>query len=258
MNSSPLHRRQQGFTLLEMAVALVVIVLLLGGLLVPLATQIDQQRVAETERGEAQIIDALVGYALATGHLPCPDTGGDGAEDRLAGAVPVNNSPVAGQSTVLIDCAADEGNLPFQTLGVSARDSWGNVYRYRVTQGFSRIAEVHDALNGGGNVLSTSSFALTTPGTLEVCANAACAAADRLASAAVAVVVSRGKNLGNCSTAPSPPACADEIENADGDQRFVRRTGTPSESAAGEFDDVVNWLSPNVLFARMVAAERLP
>jgi hypothetical protein len=51
---------------------------------------------------------------------------------------------------------------------------------------------------------------------------------------------------------------ANEIENANGDDNFVSRDRSPSDSAAGEFDDIVLWLSPHVLKQRMVAAGRLP
>ena len=43
-------RRAAGFTLIEMAVSLAIIALLLGVLMVPLNTQIDQQRINETNK----------------------------------------------------------------------------------------------------------------------------------------------------------------------------------------------------------------
>ena len=43
-------RRPSGFTLLELAVVVAVITLMIGSLLVPLTTQVNQRNVTETER----------------------------------------------------------------------------------------------------------------------------------------------------------------------------------------------------------------
>jgi hypothetical protein len=51
---------------------------------------------------------------------------------------------------------------------------------------------------------------------------------------------------------------ANEIANADGDVNFVSRERSPVGSTAGEYDDIVVWLSPHVLKQRMVAAGKLP
>src|SRR5687768_18621141 len=86
-------RRQSGFTLIEIAIAAFIIALLLGSLLVPLATQVEQRQISDTEKILAEIRDALVGFAVANGYLPCPDknagvagagTANDGVEDVTA------------------------------------------------------------------------------------------------------------------------------------------------------------------------------
>ncbi len=63
---------QKGFSLIELAIVLVVVALLLGGLLVPLTMQIEQQKIRETQKSMEEIKDALVGFALANGRFPCP------------------------------------------------------------------------------------------------------------------------------------------------------------------------------------------
>lgn len=253
--SRPEATRCGGFTLIEMAVALVVVTLLLGGLLLPLATQMEQQRLRDAERAEALILEALMGYAMANGSLPCPDTDGnpDGLENRVAGS-PVELSDPPNWSQVPQNCTAYQGTLPYQTLGVAGVDPWDSLYLYRVTEAFAQRQEIHDAPSGGGNLVRVTSFGLDSDGDLNICATAACAASAKLADSAAAVVVSLGKNRGQCAT----PPCPDESENTDGDKNYVSRTTAPPGSLAGEFDDVVTWLSPNVLKARMVAAERLP
>jgi hypothetical protein len=66
-----------------------------------------------------------------------------------------------------------------------------------------------------------------------------------------AVIYSTGKNGASGGTS------ADEAENpnpnsADNNRVFVSHDFTPT------FDDMVIWISPNILFNRMVAAGKLP
>ena len=78
----------EGLSLIEVAIALAVSALLLGGLMVPLAAQIDRYRVRETEAALGQALEALLGYAAAHGNrLPCPDIDGgrEGRPARLGG-----------------------------------------------------------------------------------------------------------------------------------------------------------------------------
>lgn len=247
-----MSRREHGFSLIEMAFVLIIVTLLLGGLLVPFATQVEQKRIAETQKALEEIKEALIGYALShtstnpaapQPYLPCPNTNGDGLEGaRGAGG----------------DCLAPEGNLPWATLGTSPTDAWGNRFHYRVTNVFSN---------------DVSGFKLTDPGTLKVCGKAptvalpnACPANQSVASDVPAVVLSSGKNgyggIGaNTGIANFAPASADEIENTRAgvnNDIFVSRIITGLGAPAGEFDDLVIWLSPNVLFNRMVAAGLLP
>ncbi len=260
------NNSSQGFSLVELAIVLVVVALLLGGLLVPLTMQIEQQRIRETQKTLEEVKEALVGYALShmsqpngRPYLPCPDinaaisgfTPNDGLEDR---------NPTTGS------CADQEGNVPWATLGTADIDSWGNRMRYRVLPNFSSSVD--------GFQLATS---LTTQ-TMRVCTGNACV--STLAAAVPAVILSHGKNglgainlAGNGNTQPIA-AALDEAQNANSmsgspNRNFTSRTITGaqspcSDSAPGptqplcEFDDLVTWLSPNILFNRMVAAGRLP
>jgi len=47
--------------------------LLLATLLAPISAQIDQRKISDTQNALNQITDALTGYALSKGYLPCPD-----------------------------------------------------------------------------------------------------------------------------------------------------------------------------------------
>lgn len=230
-----------GFSLIEMAVVLIILALLMSGLFVPIAAQIDQKNFAVTKKLLDDANDALVGYAVANKHLPCPD--------KTAGA---NNGPNDNPNDGVEDfdaatgsCIVQEGNLPGSTLGIRPIDAWERSLIYRVTAGFSRRPPL-------------TTFGFATNGNIRVCNEAVCNP-PRLTDTAVAIVVSRGKNMGNCSTAPSPPACPDERENDDAaDNDFVSHEVTTTASANGEFDDLVVWVSANTLFNRMVAAGQLP
>jgi len=112
--------KNQGFTLIEMAVVLIIIGLLMGSFLTPLSQQVDQLKIESTAKKLAEIEDALLGFAIINGHLPCPDSDGDGIE----------NTPAA--------CNI-EGDLPWADLGLqeSRRDEWGQPFRYRVDSAFA-------------------------------------------------------------------------------------------------------------------------
>lgn len=134
--------------------------------------------------------------------------------------------------TVCTTAAQQVGTLPYKDLGVAEKDAYGNVLVYAVTKEFAD---------------SATHFTLGTAGatnTMRVCTTAACTA--NLTSTAAAVIVSRGANWANT---PS----ADEAENTDGDTDFVSH-----DFVQNGFDDLVIWISPNILFNRMVTAGQLP
>ena len=232
-------RTSPGFSLVEMAIALFVIALILGGMLVPLATQVDQRQVSDTEKTLGEIREALIGYAVSKGNLPCPDTGTNGSE---------NFNAATGQcSTISGGIAA--GRLPYLDLGLGNSDVWGNRYTYVVNELFARRSPA-------------TPVSLTSAGTdVRVCSTQACTTV--YSSTAAFAVISHGKNgagginysTGNTNTASSS---ADEQENYDTDKDVVSRPVYVGGTAASEFDDVVVWLSRYTFFNRMVAAGKLP
>lgn len=235
------RRNARGFTLIELAIALFVIALLLGSLLVPLATQVEQRQVAETEKSIEQIKEALLGYTVANGYLPCPDAmSGAGANDGI--------EDVAANGT----CRTSDGNLPWVTLGIGSADVWNNRFRYHPDSSFAQRAP-------------SALFGLATDADVRVWANAAHTTplTSGGGNSAAAVVLSHGKNGRGAMSAATgllnPAALdADELQNADGTLNFVSRPPSPAGSTAGEFDDIVSWLPKFVLYNRMVSAGRLP
>lgn len=226
-----MRTRPNGFTLVEMAVVLVIIGLLLAGLLMPLSAQVDQRRIEETRKALEEINQALIGYAVTNRHLPCPDlTAGAGANDGTEDFVVATGV-----------CTALEGNVPWATLGVAPLDAWNNRFHYRVTPAFSN---------------HTTPFTLASPGTLDVCSAAGCPGGTVVANNVPAVILSYGRNgfgaINQGGGANPAPTDANEIENANANDNFVSITETAT------FDDIVTWLSPNTLMNRMVSAGRLP
>src|SRR5687767_14161614 len=67
-----LRKLQSGFTILELAVTLGIMAILAVGVIVPFVAQITQRRISDTERILEQAKETLMGYAAATGRLPCP------------------------------------------------------------------------------------------------------------------------------------------------------------------------------------------
>jgi prepilin-type N-terminal cleavage/methylation domain-containing protein len=218
------QKNQQGFSLLEMAVVLVVLGLILGGMLIPLSTQMEKQDRDETKKILQDIQDALIGYAMTNGRLPCPDTDGDGIID-MAGT-----------------CANVQGTIPWADLGVGKQDAWGQPFTYRVTGSFA------DNTNGTGCGTATAGVSL------ELCSIADInvidsAAGNPVANLIPAIVIAHGKNWATTTS-------ADENENSDSDATFVDRR--PSMNAAPTFDDQVIWISANILKTKLVSAGRLP
>ena len=234
-------RSTSGFTLVELSIVLVIIALLAGGLLLSVGAQQEQAARSITEKRIADTIDALIGYAAANGRLPCP----------AAPATTGVEAPPGGGN-----CTNDwDGFVPARTLSRGPTDingylldAWDNPIRYAIT---NANADSFSTVNG----MKTNWAGGLTPD-LRVCntgvgiAGGNCAnAAATLTDTAVAVVFSRGKNGG------AAPASTDETANGNADRVFVAHTPT---TGANEFDDIIAWLSPNILYNRLIAAGRLP
>lgn len=214
-----------------MSIVLIVISLMLAGVLKTVSVQRQQLKRDETRQQLETIKEALIGFALTNGRLPCPDTGTDGIEN------PPN--PAA-------DCDSDEGWLPHVDIGIGSLDTWGNRFRYRVT------GTTAGAINSFVDVpVSPSSFSVDDVGNIRIEDETAASIALEMP----AIVISYGENGG------SQPACgaalsAKEQENCDDDTTFV--DSFYSEVAGQEYDDLVIWIPLTILKARMIEAELLP
>ncbi|HMM46425.1 MAG TPA: type II secretion system protein [Thiobacillaceae bacterium] len=233
-------KSQHGFTLIELAIVLIVVTILIGGLAGPLSAQIQARRVTETQKTLEEARDAIVGYAMThrttagRPYLPCPDTNGDGREDRDGTGA----------------CLLSQGFFPWVDLGSARHDAWGNRLRYVVESdlahrslGFSSVTTLPDPPTSGWKQIASAH---------------GCATVD-VAAATPFVLISHGANgwgaLNVSGATLAAPASADELENLGADDGcYVSRAPGKAGEAAGEFDDLLTWLSFGVLVSRVCPA----
>jgi len=236
--------RISGFTLVELTIVLVIVALLIGGMLLPLSAQRDLQSTRETQKQLSEIKEALIGFAITNGRFPRPASSAtDGTEQSGS-------------------CAGDDkkctGFIPWQVLGIQSFDSWNKLIRYSVSPSFSEGVFTLDTVatkkietrDNSGNL--TFFFGQTSN-------------CDAKASLCAPVVIfSQGRQRYGTTAdgvvLNGTATSLDEKNNDSGDGiLFISRTPTDNTTATGgEFDDIVSWISPVVLFNRMVAAGKLP
>lgn len=271
----------QGFSLVEIAVVLVILSVLLAIVAVPVSTQLNQRRATETQRLIDLAQQALIGYASANGRLPCPATDG-----TIIGGVNSFGDErfAAGGNATNGQCEYWTGYLPAVALGLSPVDGqgfmvdgWGlqqNRIRYAVWG--SNVVTVGSLFvlypftkTGGMKAATTTDLADATKKFLFVCQSAptgtlptaasaavvnACGTAVKLTDKAPAVVYSLAANAATGGTG------TDEVFNAKttANQTFAFVSHTPTPGPTNEFDDIVSWMSLNVLFNSMQIAGKLP
>lgn len=250
--------RYGGFSLVELAIVLVVASVLATSLLTPLAAQSESRRIAETKRTLNEVRDALLGFAIAFGRMPCPAKGSATGIEAGGGTAACSSG----------GSGAAGGYVPAITLGLSPSDdqgylldAWGGRLRYAVSAGPAGAATTFTDSNGMRNYWAGQGT--PPPSSLQICsgaasiahagaANADCASASALTQSAVAVVYSTGKNPDDAARGPDAGA------NRDGDRVFVAHDARSAGGNGGEFDDQLLWLPPTILYNRLVAAGRLP
>jgi len=240
--------REQGFTLIELAIVMLVLTILAAGLLLPLTTNIEIKRYEATQKILEEARESLIGFAMSNSTTPC--TCGyisSGALDSSASTCPTKtpcppsnpyapnnlgtytmnrhylpcpdktsafgiatNPPNDGQEDRNGSgaCEAQEGNLPWVDLGVGKADAWGNHLHYSVTD--NATATFSDKSSG----FTSASF-----GDKKICLSASCT--NMIAAQLPAVILSYGKNGRGAmhddplATPQVAPSSADERENID-------------------------------------------
>ena len=254
--------KQQGFTLVEMAIVLVILGFVLSALLLPLQAQRSQLAQSQTEITLENAKQALLGFAQSKGRLPCPATAAsNGLEAPLGGNVA---------------CTSQLGYLPATTLGIEptdangfAIDAWNNRIMYAVAQNSAVTVPVNPntpdyTINSATDGMNIVGITNLTP-ELRVCSTsvgvsaAACSGgapeANYLINNAVVVVYSLG------STGALASGGADENGNptvpSTPKRVFISHDIANSTAANGEFDHLVTWISPYMLYNAMIQAGQI-
>lgn len=248
-------RLNSGFTLIEIAIVLLVVTIMLGYTVAMFPIQQELKQYRETNREMDRIIDHLIAFAQVNGRLPCPDTnaGGsviDGQEDIVAGG-----------------CAAYFAFLPTVTLGMrgdiaangNLLDAWGSGYGYHVSD--VDFGNGNADLVVGGDI-QAEGLTNVNPD-LVVCDDSPALANDVACQAgtttiinnAAVVIVSLGKDRGLV-------ASNIQVENQDdfhdGTNDTVYTFSSQNAAAGTEYDDVVKWITRHFLFSKMIEADQLP
>lgn len=247
-------KSQQGFSLIEVAIVFVIISFLLAAAIYPLTAQRESTSIAESKQKLEEIQEAIYGFAIAQGRLPCPTRPGDGG----ISATDVNGN-----------CLSYHGFVPASTLGISGSvncdglllDAWGQPYRYSVTDNDSNGNGFGDFIVAGE--ITSANIATLNPN-LKICRNLAVGcpgstAVDTLTLSAVAVIYSMGK--------PHTTNTAQENENAGesttastcdlGDYAIANDNFFYGANRGDIYNDILLWISPNILYSRLLQANRI-
>ena len=275
----PHVRRQRGFTLAEMAIVFLLVALLLGGVVMTTAALNSARENEETQRTLERAREAIIGFALRADRLPCPAGPGlTGTEAFIAAGTAVPNTNLG--------CSFPNGFVPALSLGVGPTDpqgyltdAWGNRIRYAVTTWSQTAVDIQwcppntgptaPAVNptpdyrkcpafttaGAMKGLGLTTLPTTFPGgLLRVCDVDTCGGQ---VFTTPAVIFSPGKNFPREFAAAAAGGLDEEanVHLASAvDTTFVAHEPRPAGAPGGEFDDLVIWVSPNLLYGRLIAA----
>jgi len=255
MNIKQIIKSQKGFTLIELAVVLVIVGILLGSFIGTLTSRINVTKKSDAVEELETIKQSMMAHAFVNGYLPCPDC------DVIAGAciAALVGDGIADHDVGNNRCVLNEasGNVPWVTLGLGRGDPWSNHYRYSVQNEYANI-DTAFTLNSpsGSAIIQEPNFVADATG----------ATPQALANNVVAIILSHGSNGFGATSVDNQPAAAipavnlDELNNADDDQFYYMRPETSADAtiAGKAFDDMIIWISEYELKAKMVEAGKLP
>lgn len=260
--------RERAFSLVEMAVVLMIVGLLVATGMYTLAAQMEQRAREETQRRLEQAREALLGYAVASGRLPCPASSTSAGLEALTGA----------------NCSNPyDGFLPAVTIGFQpvdgdgfALDAWNNRIRYAVAA--QNVVSclgtpVQPHFTNKANLKQNGMSCQPNTSDLIICKSSVASPAPTAGNCQgggtnavtnqgvlVAVLFSAGKNYAVASTAAAAAAAGkpDEAENLDGDSVFISHTPNPTGATGGEYDDMMVWISVGQFYGRLTTGGVLP
>ena len=244
--------REAGFTLIELAVVIVIIGLLATMGLSALNVQLASAAISSTKKKQDTIKDALIAYLSKNKRLPCPAVDNTGQESRV-----ITNAPA--------NCTGYLGIIPYASLGLpksAALDGWENFFSYAVSQNWTLTYGNAPAAGQTFTNVQTASFSAGSVGVGLINDRLPNGTAIPITNTAVAIIISHGRNgLGaftSKGTQISPIAGTDEAANAPTatwtmPTSFYQREFTDVDVPTyGAFDDVMQWFSANDLITPLI------
>jgi type II secretory pathway pseudopilin PulG len=192
-----LLRPQGGFSLIELAIVVLLVSTLLTMGIGAFSAQQESAAYSSTLRKQEYIKDALVSYLRSNRRLPCPETTG------LPGAAPVTMLGREARSNgtppdPAFPCSSYVGSLPWLDLGLAkdiALDGYGNFFTYYVA---SAAADADPDWTRTASPGVVTGFSVGSPGRFAITQNGIATNVDTslnpLPALAVVVLVSHGKN----------------------------------------------------------------
>lgn len=234
---------QRGFSLVELSLVLVVIGVLAGSAVIPLTSVIRQSHYRQTDAQLAIIREAMHGYLVSHGKLPCP------LDNDLI-------NPAKTDATA--SCQRSLGGVPAAALGIMGErsatgavlDSWGNPIQYAVSLSDNKTmgqVGVPDWLTTGEPANVGVEHLDAGLSLCRVAAANRCSRVDLIADQIVWVVYSTGE---------SQSATGIQVENQDSDSVFA--VTAYSSNVDSPFDDQLVWASRSELVYWLLRANWLP
>ncbi|MCW5576688.1 MAG: prepilin-type N-terminal cleavage/methylation domain-containing protein, partial [Burkholderiales bacterium] len=260
------HATIRGFSLIEVAVALFIITLVMGGIIAMVNAMVANRQIESTRTKQEAIKTALISFIARNHRLPCPaiptladnaidaDTNvREGAEARTPGTCDKTVGSADATSLVVT------GVVPWASLGLPqevALDAYANRLTYQVVKSATALnSKTVSGMIGRISIHSTGPGVPGVPPTGNQI-NDCSAGAPTNPCAAVVVIVSHGKDSYGAYTRSgawyqfdASIADRDARENADNDAMFVVKDY--SEAPSNPFDDVVMWLTANDLLSSL-------
>ncbi len=213
----------KGFTLLEIAIVLIVIGLLVAGGVGMYGTLIKRSRLLNTRELVKATKEALIGFAIKNNRLPCPDTYDDGNFDGQEDCPYSPSLPFIKKNY----------KLPYATLGVQRKDAYNKQLYYDVNLALTTTTSGYEFCVAAKNIFYNPSDPSAWPAPPQITLNEGISW-----SPAAAVVLSSSENM---SLDPS----INSEDSTKADQRTYE-----NKRVTSNFDDEVAWINIGTILSK--------